>query len=161
MANFYIVDQQNSGGSFVVNENVCHRIVIEANSESEATSKAEELGCYWNGCNSGVDCPCCGDRWYGVDIVELDKWKEQGYPVSVYNIYDNPEDRWFKLYGSFPRLKEPVWEERYNSKSFNGLIYFNNIEQYCQYLANNYGFTTPDIRIFYLDGRKTEIFTVK
>ena len=35
---------------------------------------------------------------------------------------------------------------------------FISIEQYAQYLADNYGWTTPDIRIYYLDGRVQEIF---
>ena len=32
---------------------------------------------------------------------------------------------------------------------------------YLQFLANNYGWTTPDIRIHYLNGDKKEIFTLK
>lgn len=67
---FYQFDQNNSGGSFDVDDKVCHRLFIEADSEEEATSKAEFLGVYFNGCDDGIDCYCCGDRWYGSEEVE-------------------------------------------------------------------------------------------
>lgn len=39
---FYDFSQNNSGGYFIVNERVCHRLLIEADSESEAISKCED-----------------------------------------------------------------------------------------------------------------------
>lgn len=39
--------------------------------------------------------------------------------------------------------------------------YIRSGEQYCQYLANGFGWTAPDARIYYLDGRKKEIFINK
>lgn len=114
MSNFYEFNQNNSGGSFDTDENLCHTVIIEANSEDEAVKKAEDLGCYWDGCANGIDCPCCGDRWYNSpDTID----------------YKN-----------------------YSGKSFETL------EEWCQYMANKYGWTSPDARIFYLDGRKVEIF---
>jgi len=44
---FYEFAQNNTGGSFVTNDKLCHRIFIEATTESEAVQKAEDLGCYW------------------------------------------------------------------------------------------------------------------
>lgn len=38
----------------------------------------------------------------------------------------------------------------------NGDI-FNTVEEYAQYLANRYGMTEPDARLFYKDGRVVEI----
>lgn len=45
--NWYEFTQNNSGGYFVVDKNVCHRMLIEASSFDEAIEKAEKLGCYW------------------------------------------------------------------------------------------------------------------
>lgn len=59
---FYLFNQNNSGGSFIVNDKVCHRLFIEADDGREALRVAESLGCYWDGVSKGLDCPCCGDR---------------------------------------------------------------------------------------------------
>ena len=109
---FYELTQNNSGGYFDVDDRICHRLFIEADSANGANEKAEELGCYWEGVYKGFDCPCCGDRWYMCnenDVLAYDK--------------------------------------------------FANIEEYAQYIANNYGWTTPDVRIYYKDGTVKEIFT--
>ena len=103
-------NQNNSGGSFIVNDKVCHRLFIEAKSFDDAVEKAEELGCYWDGVINGVDCPCCGDRW--------SCWDDE--PIDLKN---------------------------------------NSIEEYAQVLADKYGLTTPDIRIYYDDGKVKEIFS--
>jgi hypothetical protein len=50
MTKFYEFDQNNSGGSFVVNDKVCHRVIID---------KAETLGIHFDGWG---DCSCCGNR---------------------------------------------------------------------------------------------------
>lgn len=126
--NWYKFDQNNSGGSFDVDDKVCHRLFIEAESFNDAVEKAEELGCYWNGVASGIDCPCCGDRWdkWDDDPVDIEKYKTEGY------------------------------------KTFrHGIIYFNNIEEYAQYLANDFGWTIPDARIYYDNGNVKEIFSSK
>lgn len=46
---WYEFTQNNSGGYFEADENVCHRMLIEASSFDEVIEKAESLGCYWNG----------------------------------------------------------------------------------------------------------------
>ncbi len=152
---FYEFNQNNSGGSFDVDENVCHRVIIEAVDANHALSIFEPMIE-----NQSGSCPCCGDRWstYDPDEIDVEKWKENGYPAGVYSHYKNPEDRWHKLYGQFPRLEEPSWQTKYSSREFTGKIYFDTIEQYCQFMANNYGWTIPDIRIHYLNGSKKEIF---
>lgn len=66
---FFPYDQNNSGGSYIVNEDrgISARMVIEADSADEANQRAEEIGMHFNGVANGYDCPCCGDRWYEVD----------------------------------------------------------------------------------------------
>ena len=122
---FYDFNQNNSYGYFVTNDKLCHVVLIEADSEDEAVRKAEELGCYWDGVEKGIDCPCCGDRWDKdwIDAVPLDKYRTEGFHTH------------------------------------HGTYYFNNIEEYAQCLANDYGWTTPDIRIFYKNGTVKEIFS--
>lgn len=62
---FFTFSQNNSGGSFVFKkEGITHYVVIEAVDANHAASRAEEIGLYFNGCDSGQDCECCGDRWY-------------------------------------------------------------------------------------------------
>lgn len=107
-------DQNNSGGGFDVDDKLCHRLFIEANGQNEANGIAQDLGVYFDGCDKGLDCDCCGDRWYEGD--------EKKFPME-----------WTK------------------SKAFN------TVEEYAQHLANEYGWTTPDARIFYKDGRIVEI----
>lgn len=115
---FYEFSQNNSGGSFDVTDTVCHRVFIEADNFKDALAKAQDLGIYFNGCERGRDCDCCGDRW-------------SDYEDSV----DLPME--------------------YGDKTFT------TVEEYAQYLANHYGWTTPDARIFYKDGNIKEIFKEK
>lgn len=61
---FYTFNQNNSGGSFDRDQNVSHYVIIEADTPSAANTKATSVGIYFNGCDDGTDCRCCGDRWY-------------------------------------------------------------------------------------------------
>lgn len=61
---FYTFSQNNSGGSFIEDDRVTQYVIIEANSADAANALAEVYGLYFNGCDDGRDCPCCGDRWY-------------------------------------------------------------------------------------------------
>ena len=151
---FYEFNQNNSGGFFDVDENVCHRVIIEATDAEHAQRIFEPMIE-----NQSYSCSCCGDRWsrYDPDEIELSEWKEKGYSIGVYSHYKGAEERWFELYGGFPRLEEPSWQTEYGIKEFTGKIYFDTIEQYCQFLANAYGWTTPDVRIHFLDGTKKRI----
>lgn len=60
---FFQFRQNNSSGIFTVNNTVCHRLFIEANTHTEAIEKAEKLGCYWEGVIAGIDCPYCGEKY--------------------------------------------------------------------------------------------------
>ncbi len=153
---FYEFDQNNSYGRFDVDENVCHRLFIEANSLEEATDKAESLGCYWNGVDEGIDCPCCGDRWYSGDEVNIEKYTTNGFTVWESNL-----DRWKEKYGKYNIIEKPKYIKGRFMPMYEGKIRFKDIEEYAQYLADKYSCTTPDARIFYKDGTVKEIFTNK
>lgn len=60
---FYTFSQNNSGGDFYCNDNLGEYVIIEADDEDDACARAEEIGIYFHGVDSGDDCECCGDRW--------------------------------------------------------------------------------------------------
>lgn len=64
---FYHFRQNNSGGSVVIDDDVAINVIIEANSAEQANRSAQAIGIYFDGCDSGKDCSCCGDRWYKAD----------------------------------------------------------------------------------------------
>lgn len=162
--NWYNFDQNNSGGYFDVDDKVCYRLFIEAESFDDAVKKAEELGCYWDGVDEGMDCPCCGDRWskWDDDPINIEKYTTEGYEVGLYGgIYKDTITMWNEKYGSYEVIEEPAWREVYGVREYVGCIKFRNIEEYAQYLADEYGWTVPDIRIYYRDGNVKEIFSKK
>jgi hypothetical protein len=61
---FFTFDQNNSGGFFHTTEKLTCYVIIEAENAEQATIKATSLGIYFDGCATGKDCDCCGDRWY-------------------------------------------------------------------------------------------------
>ena len=63
---FFDYAQNNSGGSYTYNHNagISEHVIIEAANVDEANRRAEDIGLYFDGCESGYDCECCGDRWY-------------------------------------------------------------------------------------------------
>jgi hypothetical protein len=103
---FFHFPQNNSGGSFVFNEEagITHHVFIEAQSADEALRQAEEIGIYFNGIESGRDCDCCGDRWYSITlddegntepllygnsvlsegVKDISAWMKPGYEICVH-----------------------------------------------------------------------------
>lgn len=85
---FYHYNQNNSGGTFVEDNKtgITHHVIIEATEPLHANALAELLGLYFNGCERGMDCNCCGDRWtpayegdaypsiYGTEIKKGDTY---------------------------------------------------------------------------------------
>lgn len=63
---FFTFTQNNSFGTFVEDDNLDEFVIIEAESADEANHIAESIGIYFDGVEKGIDCPCCGDRWYTV-----------------------------------------------------------------------------------------------
>lgn len=75
-ANFYEFYQNNSGGWF--DTKMPRMLWIQASSLEEACDIAEEHGVYFDGCEYGRDCHCCGDRWYRPDSpMTREKVEEQ------------------------------------------------------------------------------------
>ena len=162
--NWYQFEQNNSGGYFDVNDKVCHRLFIEAESLGDAIKKAENLGCYWDGVFNNIDCPCCGDRWskWGDNSVDIEEYNTDGYTVSVYDgIYGDAKDEWEHKYRKYEVIEEPEFKTIYSTRKYVGKIRFNNIEQYAQFLADQDGWTVPDARLYYHDGSIKEIFSTK
>ena len=87
---FYTYRQNNSGGIFVVNDNVTHYVIIEANSPSEADERAQSIGIYFDGVEEQWDCSCCGDRWHrargsGTERPEIYGEHPSDYTSSLTN----------------------------------------------------------------------------
>lgn len=70
---YYKFWQNNSGGYFVNNDDVREYVIIEALDENHANSIAEDIGIYFDGVAYGMDCECCGDRWYRVNEYDIIK----------------------------------------------------------------------------------------
>ena len=60
----YSFRQNNSGGYYC--QPAKHIIVKDARDENHAIEIAMSAGLYFNGIAAGVDCSCCGDRWYNM-----------------------------------------------------------------------------------------------
>jgi hypothetical protein len=79
---YFHFSQNNSGGSFHINDSVAHHVIIEARDANDANRRALDVGIYFDGCAEGIDCSCCGDRWY-------EQWhSEKGDPEPL--IYGSP-----------------------------------------------------------------------
>ena len=74
---FFEFSQNNSGGSFHEDEEegIGTCVIVEARDWQHANERARQIGLYFNGCDTGRDCSCCGDRWYRL-------WEgEEGDPI--------------------------------------------------------------------------------
>lgn len=79
---FFNFSQNNSGGSFdfIPEKGISHNVIIEAKDSEEANYRAERIGLYFDGCDRGQDCSCCGDRWSRA-------WADDGKDVPM--VYDS------------------------------------------------------------------------
>lgn len=88
---FYLFTQNNSGGDFDVDENVCHHVIIEANDESYAKQLFEPMIEDQSG-----SCECCGPRWGCTDPDEVVMFSESlhEYAQKLANmsfVFSSPE----------------------------------------------------------------------
>ena len=87
---WYEFDQNNSGGFFEMNDDVSIKVFIQSENAAGANQKAEEVGIYFDGCEDGIDCDCCGDRWYRagdpLDSFKTYFWRKENTE------YDNISD---------------------------------------------------------------------
>lgn len=84
---FYEYRQNNSGGEFHINNDLAVHVFIEADSPSEANSKAEDIGIYFDGVRQGDDCSCCGDRWHDTEDDEGEDTVNISRLVKTYRIH--------------------------------------------------------------------------
>ena len=63
---WYHYRQNNTGGNFEVDDRVAVNVYVEAVSAERADAIAQTEGVYFDGCSSGRDCSCCGDRWSAI-----------------------------------------------------------------------------------------------
>lgn len=154
---FFEFKQNNTGGHFDVDKKLCNRVVIEAPSLEVAQTKGLVLGMYWDGVNSGTDCACCGDRWYAhADIIDLKSINKEGFKVWIYR---DSKEEWFAKFGKYLRIGQLCYLSKFEEQKYEGRIKFRNIVEYLQFMANEYGWTSPDVRIYYSNGKVKEIFS--
>lgn len=76
---WFCFNQNNSGGHFVVDENVAPVVFIQARNANEAIEIAERF------MDNSDSCPCCGDRWsFWVDDDDgADVPSQYGEPLKL------------------------------------------------------------------------------
>lgn len=67
---WYVFNQNNSGGKYKIDDSLSLTVFIEAENHIIANEKFKSLGGYFDGCGMGLDCSCCGDRWYACESYE-------------------------------------------------------------------------------------------
>lgn len=138
---WYEYDQNNSGGSFDDNEDVCVSVYIEASSLEEANAFADSLGIYFNGCDTGMDCSCCGDRWH-------EPWDNITFPYRYSSLSLEEAEKTGIEY------KPTNWVQAGTDKPDPNRydLIFHSIGEYATYLLNkdSFGFRTK----IYLYDRK-------
>lgn len=97
LALYFHFSQNNSGGSFDIDENVARHVIIQAHSVREAHRIASDVGIYFNGCDSGQDCSCCGDRWSEI-------WSDSDGTSTPLIYGEDPE----KYDDMFTRANQPI-----------------------------------------------------
>ena len=73
---WFTFSQNNSGGRFVEDENVCETVCIQAVSAADAVAKAETF------MDNSDSCPCCGERW--------SFWVDDSDGCAVPSVYGEP-----------------------------------------------------------------------
>ena len=103
---FWTFRQNNSGGTFTVDDSVDKYVIVEALDAEEANEKAKKVGIYFNGCDKGVDCRCCGDRWYRASLWEAyEEPALYGVPVNKFKDYIEAGVIIYFLNGEVKRIK--------------------------------------------------------
>lgn len=92
---FYEYRQNNSGGYFQNDKAIREVVIIEADSYEEANEIAEDLGIYFDGCDTGRDCSCCGDRWYEQYSEDDGREVPSYYGIPISEIEEDYEGSYF------------------------------------------------------------------
>lgn len=97
---FYTYHQNNSGGSFT---GPAKYVIVEASSANVANAIAEDHGLYFNGCETGQDCSCCGDRWYEPSSYDIkDEPTIYGKTIQEFLQNNGRNDHYSKLLDDIP-----------------------------------------------------------
>ena len=91
---FYYFSQNNTGGSFRIKpeQGIAEYVIVEATSYKDANARAQHIGLYFDGKATGVDCSCCGSRWYA-------KYDEDG-ATEVPSVYGKPVESYADYFAS-------------------------------------------------------------
>ncbi len=81
---FFDFRQNPESGTIVHDDSVRHLVIIEAHSAAHANKRGLELGMYFDGLERGLDCECCGDRWYRAQA-------RSGYETDPTELHPFPE----------------------------------------------------------------------
>lgn len=79
---FYTFEQNNAGGSFIINDDLNEYVIIEAKSYDAAIEIADNIGMDFSD-----GCPCCGSRWSLYPEDGTDEPLIYGILASGYNDY--------------------------------------------------------------------------
>lgn len=142
---FFEYRQNNSGGRFDIDDTLTVRVIVEAKDQEQAIRIGENLGIYFNGCDEGLDCSCCGDRWYEPHEVNLQ-----------YGLLSDDELKEMTL-----AYKGEIVPTRYKRRENKDKDFvFADVGEYARYMTDKWGYAMdkPDTRIFYLDGTVKEFF---
>jgi|3_EtaG_2_1085321.scaffolds.fasta_scaffold285966_1 hypothetical protein len=78
---FFTFSQNNSGGVFA---GPAQYVIVQADDADDANAIAQDNGVYFDGCSTGWDCDCCGDRWYPYHSDVTDSPMIYGTDVADY-----------------------------------------------------------------------------
>lgn len=92
---FFRFNQNNSGGKFKSDDVLCEDMFIEADTPEEANRLFLDWGGYFDGVQAGIDCGCCGDRWYAVSGPEIFPMEYDGKGT----VFNGPEEYFHYLAG--------------------------------------------------------------
>jgi hypothetical protein len=148
--NFYKFSQNNSGGSFDTDENLCQAIYIEAESEEQANQKALELGIYFNGVEEGIDCDCCGDRWCPAYGEERDHvvYLHSSNKDKLENVLQIPGACIVHKPGDMIKHGSVTRRADYHEINFDSLAQSLKAKS----ILDSMKWTSPSYRIFYANG---------
>jgi hypothetical protein len=97
---FHCFNQNNSGGRFRTDHarGISHYVIVEGNSREDIIERAQDIGLYFDGCRTGRDCSCCGDRWYkpweGTDLTDTPMIYGEDVSSGVYNVTEEYGTAW-------------------------------------------------------------------
>lgn len=110
---FYTFVQNNSGGQWDKNHNIRERVIIEADDFGEANRRAEDVGIYFYGVQSGYDCECCGSRWH--EMYDEDDGTPTpslyGVPIAEDEIVFEDPDRLFEVIIHYKDGRIGYWKD--------------------------------------------------